>query len=466
MLLLVAKTAFACEYDACQSEGAVSAPSGWALSLPFEAGESVYVHSGYGPDAGSSLHCRAQDSSCTNDWYALDLNLPGHSDSGRGRPVLAAAPGTVVAAGWATEGWANYGQRVYIQHDPGDGHQYLTMYAHLESVAVSAGDSVGTAEAIGTLGRSCNGELECSSFSTPHVHFAVHRDSSFGGSGTGGSYGGRATIPEPVDGYSGLAQGQTLRSDNKPGGEDSGGDDTGSTSALCTVGLDAAQVFEEDAACVTVSGATFELVDGHGGAALLTQADTPSPDYAEGRIWSLEVLEAGDYEIAAWIPETERVLVERATYKVAAGAEQTKLYLDQAAARGDWASLGVLTLEAGQEDRWVRLGDNYDESDDVSRNVLFDALRIGPPGAEAADTGGSGGHDNSPDGDDLPGASQSIESGTCGCDSAGGASSASLLVVVFAYLVAHSGIPRRRHVALRRCTLVLGGPGPARTAVG
>jgi hypothetical protein len=48
----------------------------------------------------------------------------------------------------------------------------------------------------------------------PHLHFALHRDSGFGGSGSGGSYGGRAVLPEPIDGYSGLLKGQDLISKN------------------------------------------------------------------------------------------------------------------------------------------------------------------------------------------------------------------------------------------------------------
>ena len=122
LLLLpwLASPAAACEYDDCHSDGAVSLPGELELHLPFEEGERVQVLSGYGPSAGSSLHCRARDSPCANDCYALDLVLPDHSNSGKGEPVVAVADGTVIDADWGSSGWANYGQRVSLEHEPGD----------------------------------------------------------------------------------------------------------------------------------------------------------------------------------------------------------------------------------------------------------------------------------------------------------------------------------------------------------
>ncbi|MBW2459013.1 MAG: M23 family metallopeptidase [Deltaproteobacteria bacterium] len=203
----------ACEYANCHSTGAVQKPSGFAISLPFAEGEQVELASGYGPNAGSGLHCRAQDSVCANDYYALDFVLPNHSNYGTGQPVLAIAGGTVLDAGWGTEGWKAYGRRVYIEHSY-DGHKYVSMYAHLDSIGVSTGQQVSQGDVLGTLGSSCNNANSCSNFWMPHLHFAIHRDSNFGGSGSGGSYGGRATIPEPMDGYTGLQQGQVLTSKN------------------------------------------------------------------------------------------------------------------------------------------------------------------------------------------------------------------------------------------------------------
>jgi hypothetical protein len=93
--------------------------------------------------------------------------LPDRPDSGKGEPVLAIADGTVLDADWGSSGWSNYGQRVYMIHDGGDGHTYTSMVAHLHTIDVSAGQSVRAGDQLGTLGQSCEGELSCPSFSTP-----------------------------------------------------------------------------------------------------------------------------------------------------------------------------------------------------------------------------------------------------------------------------------------------------------
>jgi len=198
--------------------GAVSLPTTANLNLPFAQGHRVQVISGYSPYAGSSLHDGTDRTGSTNDYYALDLNLPDEPNDGYGAPVLAPMTGTVVAAGWATAGWENYGQRVVLSHNLGDGHVYQTMYAHLASIGagITPGASVNRGEPLGTLGSSCLGALSCASFSTPHVHFAVHQDASFGGSGTGGSYGGHAVVPEWLDGYGEIGRWDVLTSTNTP----------------------------------------------------------------------------------------------------------------------------------------------------------------------------------------------------------------------------------------------------------
>jgi murein DD-endopeptidase MepM/ murein hydrolase activator NlpD len=76
-----------------------------------------------------------------------------------GGAVIAADTGTVVAAGWQTNGG---GLGVTIQHSDGR----VTGYNHLGSVLVSAGQGVVRGEQIATVGCTgiCTG---------PHVHFAV-----------------------------------------------------------------------------------------------------------------------------------------------------------------------------------------------------------------------------------------------------------------------------------------------------
>jgi murein DD-endopeptidase MepM/ murein hydrolase activator NlpD len=196
--------------------GAAPFPPTVALSWPFPAGESVHILSGYGPSAGSSLHRDRNATHKANDHFALDLTLPDHPRHGHGQPVLAPVSGTVIKAGWATSGWANYGQRVILEHDDAfDGHRYTSIYAHLDSVAVVEGQRVQKGEPLGTLGGSCQGQRSCLSFSTPHLHWAIHRDAAIGGSGTGGAYAGNAVVPEIIDGAENLARGQVHVSLNR-----------------------------------------------------------------------------------------------------------------------------------------------------------------------------------------------------------------------------------------------------------
>jgi len=58
-----------------------------------------------------------------------------------------------------------YGLHVIID----DGGGLSTLYGHLDSVAVTAGDDVLAGEVIGTLGSTGNS-------TGPHLHFEVRRD--------------------------------------------------------------------------------------------------------------------------------------------------------------------------------------------------------------------------------------------------------------------------------------------------
>jgi murein DD-endopeptidase MepM/ murein hydrolase activator NlpD len=77
-----------------------------------------------------------------------------------GTPVVAAAPGVVVSAGWNSGG---YGNLVEIQHPDGS----LTLYAHNNRILVRRGQEVTQGQQIsemGSTGRSTG----------PHCHFEVH----------------------------------------------------------------------------------------------------------------------------------------------------------------------------------------------------------------------------------------------------------------------------------------------------
>jgi murein DD-endopeptidase MepM/ murein hydrolase activator NlpD len=77
-----------------------------------------------------------------------------------GTPVVAAAPGVVVSAGWNSGG---YGNLVEIQHPDGS----VTVYAHNNRILVRRGQEVAQGQQIsemGSTGRSTG----------PHCHFEVH----------------------------------------------------------------------------------------------------------------------------------------------------------------------------------------------------------------------------------------------------------------------------------------------------
>lgn len=78
-----------------------------------------------------------------------------------GTPVLAAAQGRVIYAGW----FGGYGKIVVIDH--GDG--ISTLYGHLSSLLVVAGDGVRRGQPVGRVGST--------GYSTgPHLHFEVRID--------------------------------------------------------------------------------------------------------------------------------------------------------------------------------------------------------------------------------------------------------------------------------------------------
>ncbi|WP_405603827.1 LysM peptidoglycan-binding domain-containing M23 family metallopeptidase [Streptomyces sp. NBC_01410] len=82
-----------------------------------------------------------------------------------GTTVKAVGPGTVVSAGWG----GAYGNEVVIQH--GDGS--YSQYAHLSSLAVSAGQSVSGGQQIGLSGSTGNS-------TGPHLHFEIRTGPSYG----------------------------------------------------------------------------------------------------------------------------------------------------------------------------------------------------------------------------------------------------------------------------------------------
>ena len=75
-----------------------------------------------------------------------------------GSPIVAAADGQVVSAGWA----GGYGREVRVAHGGG----IVTLYGHMSGIAASAGEMVKQGQVIGYVGSS--------GLSTgPHLHFEV-----------------------------------------------------------------------------------------------------------------------------------------------------------------------------------------------------------------------------------------------------------------------------------------------------
>jgi murein DD-endopeptidase MepM/ murein hydrolase activator NlpD len=93
-------------------------------------------------------------------------------DAPKGTPVLAAAAGQVIWAGWGLF-YGNdsqddpYGQAVAIRHDFGyNGQRLYTIYAHMEEVDVSVGQRVDPGSQLGLVG-------ETGKVTGPHLHFEV-----------------------------------------------------------------------------------------------------------------------------------------------------------------------------------------------------------------------------------------------------------------------------------------------------
>jgi murein DD-endopeptidase MepM/ murein hydrolase activator NlpD len=77
-----------------------------------------------------------------------------------GTPIMAAADGVVVTAGWNSGG---YGYLVKIQHPDNS----LTLYAHNSKILIAPGDTVRQGQTIALMGST--------GYSTgPHLHFEIH----------------------------------------------------------------------------------------------------------------------------------------------------------------------------------------------------------------------------------------------------------------------------------------------------
>ncbi|KKP35669.1 MAG: Peptidase, M23 family [candidate division TM6 bacterium GW2011_GWF2_32_72] len=84
----------------------------------------------------------------------------------RGTPVLAAASGTIVEAGWAK----GFGKTIVVAHN----QKYKTRYAHLDKILVRKGQVVKRGTCIGKVGDT--GFVVKSGQDASHLHFEVSVD--------------------------------------------------------------------------------------------------------------------------------------------------------------------------------------------------------------------------------------------------------------------------------------------------
>ena len=85
-------------------------------------------------------------------WGRLHGGIDISSAGIRGKQIVAAADGVVIAAGWNTGGFGNW---VMINHGVYNGKQYSTVYAHMISTpVVSTGQTVKAGQHIGNVGTT------------------------------------------------------------------------------------------------------------------------------------------------------------------------------------------------------------------------------------------------------------------------------------------------------------------------
>lgn len=439
--------------------GAVAFPSSVTLALPFPAGSEVRILSGYGPNMGSSLHADTNATSKANDHYALDLDYANEPNGGKGLPIVAPLAGTVVRAGWATSGWANYGLRIILAHDLGDGHVYHSVYAHLNAIdpGVVEGGTVSVGQVLGELGQSCQGALSCGSFSAPHLHWVIHRDSTVGGSGTGGSYGGNAVVPEPLDGYEDLLQGMILISSNSVMPECGDGFcNGGETEATCPADCACAPIPPEgrvvddaEGKCFARTGSPqywYSTDEGYAGGAFWTNA-TDAARADDVGTWTLDFVEAGQYQLEAYA-EPGFASSQAAAYVVGAQGGTVVAVADQSTS-GGWIDLGAFEFAAGPTT--VSLADNTGEPFGEMRVLVFDALRLTRIGGGATTSSGAGGGAGSGSTSSGPSTSASVgagggdaaeDGGGEGCDCAAAPSSGGRQTGMLAIALALVGLSR------------------------
>ena len=222
--------------------GAGGAGSGLALPWDTSASPSHEIFCAYnsegitsagtaGPTSGCSHHANGSSTS-TQDGDAIDFDL--HT----GNSVLSVDNGIVRWAGAysSSSSWSCYGNSISVDTLLPDGSIATALYAHLDSIDVSAGQQVAQGQKIASSGSSGGGTNgACPSAYGPHLHFALYTNANYTavngssipalalwatGSGvaqlvSSPPYGGSARLPEP---WINCARSSTLST--PPAGED------------------------------------------------------------------------------------------------------------------------------------------------------------------------------------------------------------------------------------------------------
>ena len=159
------------------------------------------------------------------------------------------------------------------------------------------------------------------------------------------------------------------------------------------------RILEDEDLCFSLGGSASSIrnVDGQGWESDL--AWTYTTDWQEADnfgLWTLELAASGRYRVEAYTaaPWAES---RRATYEIRHAGTVDRVTVDQAAVDG-WTRLGDFDFAAGG-DQWVRLPDNTGEPLSGQTQLVFDALRLGPPSDDPAA--------------DDPG--QAVDEAGCGC---------------------------------------------------
>ncbi len=130
-------------------------PEDWTSPEPIEDALQwpLKVPEGWEPPPGSEF--RACRNGCIRRHAGIDISKPFFT------PVRAAAKGIVIGINTDRYG-GGYGNWIIIYHDK---FNLSTLYAHLEGVGVSSGESVEAGQVIGTVGNT--------GCTNPHLHFEV-----------------------------------------------------------------------------------------------------------------------------------------------------------------------------------------------------------------------------------------------------------------------------------------------------